>query len=226
MENTKKEKTNEWTGIGIVVPRSGKSDDEIVFYPFPKNGGGVIHFSLKCEEPAGADANGQPRVETVYVPVDVMANKLITVQQLQTIRSGMRVRVVGRLKLDSYENRKNGAKTTRLIVRAFVLEVLQSPATQQGPQPFPQGIAPQQQGGYPGYMPQQGGYPGYAVPQPAYQQGPQYGGTPPYGAQPQPGYQPQGTMAGGYPGYMPPQGGYQGYAGPQPGATGIEDLPL
>lgn len=242
---SKKEKTNEWTGVGIVTPRSGKAEDEIKFFPFTKTGGGVIHISLKCEEMLGADANGQPKIKTAYIPVNVMANKLITVQQLQSVRAGMKVKVVGKLEPETYDSRRTGTKVTTLVVNAYVFEILQLPMQQPVyPQPQ-QGYGPQQpQGGYPPYggqapygggqpvyPPPQGGYPAYGA-QPVYPQGPQ---APAYPPQPQQGYGPQQPQ-GGYPAYggqpapapaapAAPQGGTPLYYQPPQGAPAAPAAP-
>lgn len=216
----KKEKINEWSGTGIIVPRSGKLEDEIKFYPFEKTGGGVIHIVLKCEEAFGADNSGQPRISTTYVPVSVRANKNITIEQLKSVRSGMRVRVVGPLKAETY-TKQSGEKVTTLVVNAFVFEVLQT-STMNNPYGQNQPGAVMQPGVAPLYM--QGTYPGYN--QPAYPGYPGQGGTPVFPGQPQPGYAQPGVAPvcpqGAYPGYAQPvyaqpQAGY-GYSAPQEGA--------
>lgn len=227
----KKPKINEWTGEGIVRPRSGNDGDEIKFFPFQR-GGGAIHITVACsEQTMRNDENGQPKVRTSYIPVNVMTNSKITEQMLRSIRAGMRVRVVGNLQPESYTSQKTGQRVTTLAVNAFVFEVLQGtdspypqaqpayPAQPQGPaygQGAPQGGYPAPQGGYPS---PQGGYPGQGGPYPPQQpyyggvQGPQggYPGYPAYG---------QGATQGGYPtpqgGYPSPQGGYPGQGGPYP----------
>lgn len=197
----KRNKINEWTGEGIVRPRSGNDGDEIKFFPFQR-GGGAIHISLACtEQLPGADENGQPKTQTAYVPVNVMTNKNITENQLRSVTPGMRVQVVGRLAPESYTSKRTGQKVTTLVVNAFVFQILAMPAQNYGGAP--------QYGAQPQY-PQQGGYPG---PQGGYGQAPQYGGQP----------------QGGYPGpQYPPQGGYgqapQGY-GQQPQYPGYGQAP-
>lgn len=213
-KNPKKPKINEWCGEGIVQSRGGDPNEEIKFFPF-KNGGGAIHITVACVENIGADDQGRPKTQTCYVPVSVMTNRLITQQQLQSIRAGMKVKIVGKLAAETYTSKKDGQKKTTLVVNAYVFEVLQMPQQTYGPQggyqpqpgpgyaPLQQGYGPQ--GGQP-YYPPQSGYPAPGAPQ---------GG---YG--PQPGYQPQG----GYPAPGAPHGGQQtypaqggGYPGPQPG---------
>lgn len=241
-----KEIINQVKLTGIVRPRSLNDSDEIRFFTF-QNGGGAIHIMVACTEPMpGGDANGQPRMKTVNVPVTVKTNKTIQPAQLQTVRAGMKVRIVGHLEPESYTSKKTGQKVTTLVVNAFIFEVLAMPQQMAVPQ-YAQGM-PQQgvqqpyyapQGGYPGL--QQGAYP------PAPQQQPYYPGMPaqgaPYGA-PQGGYQaPYGgyPMQNGYPGpqqgqqqgqqapaagtppyYMPPQGGAQA----SPADDGIGDIPV
>lgn len=245
----RKEKINEWSGIGIVRPRSGNDNDEIRFFPFQK-GGGVIHITVACTEPAqGADENGQPRMKISYIPVNVMTNKNILPENLQSIRPGMKVRVVGKLEPESYTSKKTGQKVTSLVVNAFVFEVLSQPqqmaAPQYGQPYYPQG-APQ--GGYPPApygpgMPQpyaqpQGGYPqyGYApqggYPAPRYQGGYQPQGTSP-AQPPQQGAPAAGAQPPAY--YVPPQGAAPQYGAQQPGQPAapaqpqggvVDDLPV
>lgn len=223
---SKKQIINKWEGEGIVRPRSGNNDEQIKFYPF-KNGGGAIHITVECSEMTGtADENGQPKVMTSYIPVNVMTNRLITQQQLMGICAGMKVHVVGKLQPESYTSRQTNQKVTRLVVNAFVFEVLQmpqqnAPAGYTGPYP-PQGGYPMQ-GNYPGQpQPGYGPQPGYA-PQGGYPPQGGYQGQPPQGYGPQPGYAPQG-------GYLP-QGGYQGQPGapqggsPAPHPAGAQGAP-
>lgn len=202
---------NRWEGEGVVRPRSGNDGDEIRFFPF-KNGGGAIHISIECTETTGADQNGQPRTITTYVPVNVMANRLIPEQQLKAVRPGMRVRAKGRLQQESYTSKKDGSRRSTMVVNAFVFEIIdmqpqavQQPGYAAQPGYAPQGQYPPQQ---PVYPPQQPGYmPGYA---PQGQYPPQQPAYPPqqpgYPVQ-QPGYAPQGQ-------YPPQQPAYQqpGYA--------------
>ena len=222
----KKPVINKGEWIGLVRTRSGKDEDGIRFIPWP-DGGGVIHFTLETQEALSADQNGQPRVEKCFIPVNVKTtrNGSITAPQLQSVRPGMKVHIVGKLKNESFTSKRDGTKRSTLVVEAFVFEVLEMP--QQGY--VPQYNAPGQ-GGYPA----QGGYP----PQGGYGQ-PAYGGQtyPAQGGYPaQSGYPPQGGQqgypgqpAGGYgapaqggyqqPGGYPPQGGAQGYPG-QPAQGG------
>ena len=202
----KKPVINKWEGEGIVHPRSGNDQDQITLYRFTSGRGGAIHISLECKEAAGADANGNPKTTTVYVPVNVMTNKSITEAQLTGLRAGTRVHVVGKLQLESYTSKKDGSKKSSLVVNAFVFEIVALPQQEQtagyqgGFQPQPGQGGPQNP--YQMYPPQ-GGYPqqpGY--PQPGY--GPQ-----PQGYPPQPGYAQPG-------GYYPPQPGYGPQPAPQP----------
>ena len=177
---------NRWEGEGVVRPRSGNDGDEIRFFPF-KNGGGAIHISIECTETTGADQNGQPRTITTYVPVNVMANRLIPEQQLKAVRPGMRVRAKGRLQQESYTSKKDGTRRTTMVVNAFVFEILdmqpqavQQPGYAAQPGYAPQGQYPPQQ---PAYPPQQ---PGYPVQQPGYAPQGQY--PPQQPAYQQPGY--------------------------------------
>lgn len=146
---TKKEKINQWEGIGVIGSKVPNGD--IKFYPFP-NGGGVIHFNLACTEFTGmSDENGNPKTKTSYIPVSVFANKNITAQQLQAVTIGMKVRVVGKLANQSYEDKKTGQKRSSMAVEAYVFEILESPMQMQYGQPAygQQPMAPQQ------YYPQQ-----------------------------------------------------------------------
>lgn len=238
----RKQKINEWTGEGIVRPRSGNDGDEIRFFPFQR-GGGAIHITVACTEQYGASENGQPKEQTSYVPVNVITNSRITEEQLKGVCAGMRVRVVGKLTPESYTSKRTGQKVTTLVVNAFVFEVLAMPAhsyTQQGvyaPQqaPYPPQAPPYPpQAGYPGpaaapiyppyqgapqaYFPQQGGYPGYPG-----AQAPQYPQQPPqYNPQNAPAPAPQGGRQQAPPPYYVPPGGPQP---PQAPAPAIEDMP-
>ena len=207
----KKPVINRWEGEGIVKPRSGNDNDEIKFFPF-KSGGGAIHITVACSEMTGtADQNGQPKIVTSYIPVNVLTNKLITPQQLMGIRSGMKVHVVGKLQPETYTSRQTNQRVTRMVVNAFVFEILEMPLQAQGgyqPQ-YQQNPYPPQQGGYAPYPPQ-GGYPAA----PAYPQ--QGGGYPPYGQYPQ---APQGAPAYGPQGGMPPQAPQASAAAPSQGAN-------
>lgn len=157
----KKEKINTWEGIGVVFARSANNGDPIKFFPFP-NGGGAIHILVKCTEYTGTnDENGNPKMRTTSIPVNVVTNKNITMQQLQNVTPGMKVHVVGKLNVESYTDKVSGAKKSSLVVNAYVFEILsQAEYTAQQPmygqqaavfqnQPYP---AP----GFPAYPPQQG----------------------------------------------------------------------
>ena len=198
----KKPIINKWEGEGIVKPRTGNEGDEIKFFPF-NGGGGAIHITVACSEMTGtADANGQPRIVTYYIPVNVMTNKLITEQQLKGVRTGMKVHVVGKLQQESYTSKQTGQKVTRMVVNAFVFEILEMPQYSQQPvygAPQPGAYGPQTAPA--GYGPQPGGY------------GPQPGAPAPY---PAPAY--GGAQPGGYPA---PPAGY----GPQPGGYGAQPAP-
>lgn len=198
--NQKKEKTNVWEGVGLVRARSANENDPLRLYDFA-NGGSSLHFNLKVSEFTGtADQNGNPKVKIVSVPVDVYTNKNVTKEMLGAIVPGMKVRVVGHLDLQSYESKRTGSKVTSLVVKAYVLEILEGPQYQQNPYGAPQGMqapvygAPVQQ-----YPPQQGYGPA--------QHAPAYGMQAPQYPQPQP------MQAPGYgaPQYPQPQP----YAGPQ-----------
>lgn len=229
---------NRWEGEGIVRPRSGNEGDEIRFFPF-KNGGGAIHISIECTETSGTDQNGQPRTLTTYVPVNVMANRLIPEQQLKAVRAGMRVRAKGRLQQESYTSKKDGSRKSTMVVNAFVFEILdmqtqavQQPAYQQayGQQaqfPPQQPVYPPQQGYMPGYAPQ-GQYPPQ---QQAYPPQPGYVPQPQYPAQQQPVYQQPGYAQAAAQQRTPPAQGqgplppyYQAPA-PTPPLPAEEDMP-
>lgn len=225
-------KINEVSLEGIVCPRSTNENDEIRFYPFQR-GGGAIHISLIVSKVTGGDGNGQPRTKTAYIPVDVVTNSKITVELLRSVRPGMRVRVVGELWTNQYENPRTGQKVSKLAVSAFFFEILAMPQQNYAPQGgyAPQGPAPQNgygpQQGYGAQQPPYGGQPAYQQPPygvqpqgPAPQQGyspqPAYGGQPPYGGGPAYGGQPQGPAPqNGYGPQQPPQGA----PAPQPGAA-------
>lgn len=174
---------NKWEGEGFVKSRTANDNDEIQFFPF-RNGGGAIHISVACSEMNGADENGQPRVTTSYIPVNVMTNRLITEQQLKGVRQGMKVHVVGKLQPESYTSKKTGNRVTSMVVNAYVFEILEMPQQIMGPGYAQPDYAPQ-----PGFMPQQGYIqPGqYPAPQGGYQQ-PPMGGAPAPGFPSQPAY--------------------------------------
>ena len=217
----KKEEINKVQLTGYIVPRSSNENDKIQFYPF-KNGGGAVHCNIKVIQYTGqADENGQPRYKTTYVPLDINVNKVISAATLQGLVSGMKVRVVGELRLQSYEQKTTREKKTSLVVAVYILEVLQMPMHVQAFQPMqpayqpmpgqPQAPVYQQQyqqnmGGMPNAAPQ-GGYVGQPQPQmPGYQQ-PQQQAQ----AQPVMGGMPGMAPQGGYPqpNNYPPQGQYQ-----------------
>lgn len=224
----RKEKINEWCGVGIVRPKSANENDVIKFYPYKDKDGGIVNFNLKITEFTGtSDEYGNPRQRQTSVPVSVRTNKNITSQQLQSVVSGMKVRIVGRLELQSYKSTKTGMDVTALVVVAHVFEILEMPmqAAQQYQRPaapgYAQGGAPYQQpapqgyqqGGYSPYPPQQGGYmqgqnPPYPPAMPAQQQGQMY--------------QPQGQMPSQNPPYYQPPQGQQQQQGQAPV---IADMP-
>lgn len=194
-----KEKINEWVGTGIVHPRSGNDQDPIKFFPFQR-GGGAIHINLACVE-AYTDASGAAKSHTTYVPVNILTNGgKLDVATVQSIRTGMKIRVVGKIQPESYLSKKTNTQVTTLSVNAYVVEILQQQEyTQQpgyGPQPY--------------YQPQQG----YQQPPMGAPMGAPMGGQPmyPQQGQPQQGYGQQPPM-GGQPYYQPQQGqpapGYQ-----------------
>ena len=214
----KKPVINKWEGEGILRTRSANDSEEIKFYPF-QSGGGAIHVSLAITETNGADEQGVPRTRTVYVPVNVKTNRMITQQMLQGLRVGMKVHVVGSLKTESYTSKKTGANVSTLVVEAYVFEILEMPQQMYGGYGQQQGYQPQ--GGMPQYGPQPGMAPGAPAPgyqqpypqqQPAYQQAP-------YGQQqaPAPGYQqPVYQPQGGYGQQAPMQAPVQQQQAPQP----------
>ena len=227
----KKEVINKGEWVGFVRTRSGKPGDPIKFIPWAN--GGVIHITLEVQENIGADENGQAKIQKGFFPVNLSTKyKPITVQQLQSIQPGMKVRIVGKLINESYTSKKDGERRTSIAIEAFLVEVLEMPqqtyGSQWGAWPQQGGFGPQQ--GYPqqgfqhpqGYQQPQGGYP---------QQGPwpQQGGYAPQQGyqQPQSGAQPQGQPQGGtrqsY--YQRPGASPQGPANPGPAApaTPVDD---
>lgn len=196
--------------LGTVQPRG--RDQEIKFFQF-NNGGGAIHISVLVTEDRGADEQGQPKQVNTYIPVSVYANKLISAEQLKSIRPGTKVRVVGRLASKTYDNKRTGQKSTSIEVDAFVFEVLEQP---QQAASYGYAQAPQYPGApQGGFMPQQAPqYPG--APQGGYmsQQAPQYPGAQQYPGAPQGGYMPQ--QAPQYPGAQQYPGAPQGGFMPQP----------
>ena len=192
----RKDKVNEFTGIGIVRPLSNNENDTITFYPNKAKPGGHISFFLKITELTGtSDENGNPNASRVSIPVNVWTNKNITPQQLQGVISGMKVQIVGKVKLGVHENKQTGQKLSRLEVDAHVFKVLEMPM--QGAQQYQAGPAGGQAPRYGQQQmpPQQG----YQQPAPGYQPYPPQGGY----AQPAPIPGPQGY----YPAQqqMPPQ---------------------
>lgn len=226
----KKEKLNECILTGIVRPRSANENDVIVFYPFKNEGEGSININLKITEFTGtSDENGNPRQRHTTVPVSVKTNKSITAAQLKAVVSGMKVRVVGRLELQSYKSKKTGQDVTSLVVSAYVFEVLEMPM-QSAQQYVQQTPAYGQQGGYAPQQPMPQGY----NPQTPYP--PQYVPQGGYAPQQQPYGQPQQQAYGPQGGYAPqtpvPQVGQQMppqtppyYQQPQ-GPAIVDDLPL
>lgn len=231
----KEEPVNKVQLIGTILPKSSNENDPITFYPF-RNGGGAVHCNLKVSEYTGADENGNPKYINTYIPIDITVNKIIPAATLQGLVSGMKVKVVGTLRIQSYEKKGTQQKVSTLCVKVYSLNILEAPMAAYAPpqnyagmpyppqQPYypPQQPYYQPQGGYPP-QPPMGGAPGYnnqpqAAPQaPVYQQhpgtAPQHGQAPAYTSQQ--GQQPQG----GYP--QAPQGTY-----PPQQAPVIDDLPL
>ncbi len=198
-------KINEWQGEGIVKTRFASEGEQIRFYPF-RNGGGAIHITVVVTEQY-TDLGGAQRSRTTYVPVNVTTNANITQQQLQSVQPGMRVRVIGRLGIETYTSRRTNEKESTMVVNAFGFEILdmgQRIAAQGGYGQYAGGAQPQMQA-----QPQYGG----GIPQPAPQQGyqPTQQPAPAYPAQ-QGGYNPQGgygaQQQGGYQHQQQPQGGY------------------
>lgn len=183
----RKAKINQWEGEGIIRPKSTNEQDPIKYWPSKTGNGGAIYATLKCTELTGqTDQNGQPKTTTAFVPITIWTNKNITPQMLQSLVPGMKVRVVGKLKNESYENKTTHQRVSSMVVNVFVLEILEMPmqapaygsAGQYGMQMPPmQGYQQQQpqapmsgqQGGYiqqqpqgqvpPYYQPQQNPYP-------------------------------------------------------------------
>ena len=225
----KKTKINQWEGEGILRPKSSNEQDPIKYYPSKNGNGGAIYATLRCTEMTGQmDENGRPKTTTSFVPITVWTNKNITPQILQSLVSGMKVHVIGKLKNESYENKTTHQKVSSLVVDVFVLEILempmQAPAYGQAQPQYGAQMPPMQQG-YPQQQPPmygpQGGYApqGYQQPAPAPQQQPPY--YQPAGQSP---YPPMPAQA------MPPQQGYQQapptYNRPQGGAPVVDDLPV
>ena len=220
---------NKWEGEGIVRPRYGKDGDEIRFMPYKKGNGGLIHISLECIQASNtADENGMPKYTRCFVPVDVFSNSRVDEQLVRSVKTGMKVHVVGKLAQQQYTNPRTNQTSYNLVVIPFMFEILDMPqaAAPQGYIPAPTGYGQQQ--GY-GPQPGYGQQPGYAGPQGAYPApaggyGPQPGGYPPPSgyAAPAGGYPaPAGPAPapGGYPApgsYPPPGGGYPAPAGPAP----------
>lgn len=233
----RKQKINEVTLVGVIRPRSANENEPFRYYPFP-GGGGAIHVNIKVSETM--ETQEGPKVRIVSIPVDIYTNKVITEQMITSLVPGMTVRVVGSLSNNSYESKKTGQRTTTLVVRAFVLEVIQSAQPAYGQIPA-YGQQPQYQQNAPQYQNQ-----GYA-PQPQYQQAPAYQQQG-YGQQPQyqqnaPAYgQQQYQQASAYGPQpqahkyppMPPQANLPGqqkpenvnYMGGYPEQNPVDDLPL
>ena len=211
---------NKWEGEGIVHPRSGNDQDQITYYPFPNSGGGAIHISIECTE-TYTDKNGTPKTSTVYVPVNVLTNKNIQEAQLRTVRPKTKVHVVGKLRLESYNSRKNGEKKTIMVVDATAFNIIALPEEEGAYQnyqnyPGPGGMPQAAPGGWPqGYPAPYGQYPQQGIPQgpgqQPYQQ-PYYGPQPGVQPYPQPGYVQHYGQQGGAP---------QGQQGGMPQGPGI-----
>lgn len=215
----KKEHHNLWQAIGILRPRSNNENEPLKFIQW-KSGGGVINAKLNITEQFGTDEHGNPKTKRTSMPVRIKTNKNITAQQLQSIVSGTKVRVVARMEQETYDSKLDNSKKEIVFADVFVLEILEVPM-----------------------MPVYGGYPGTAAPVPPqgvpHQYGyppapngyPQYPGYPPQGQpQYQPPYQsqaPQGQPAPSYHGFPPPppQGQDMPKYYPQHQDMNIDDLP-
>lgn len=230
----------ETKATGIVRPRSLNDQDQITFYPFRNRPGGGIHFML-CIPENYTDANGVAKTRTEYILTSITTNRNITPQQLQAIRTGMKIHVKGKIKRESYASKKEPGKMNYdTVLDVYYIEILEMPnqaaayGPAQGPAYGPQ--APQQQPGYgaqPQYQPPYGPQPPQApYQQPQYQ--PPYQGGAPQQQPPQQGgpaaYQHQGQPAAPQqpsapPYYIPPQGGQQPQQQPKDaqGAAPSED---
>lgn len=194
----KKEIFNQWQAIGVL--RSFKENEPLKFTPW-KNGG-VLNALLSVVEPIGQDENGNPKTRKFSIKVSIKTNKNITAQQLQSLATGTKVRIVSRLVIETFTDREN-KQNTRVCADVYVIEVLEMPM-----QSFAQPPTPNQY--YPGYQqqyPQQQQQYAQHPQTPQYQQYPQYPGqtpVPPQYLTPPQTPSPQGQ----YPPY-PPQPGQQ-----------------
>ena len=213
----KKEIFNQWQATGVL--RALKESEPLKFTPWQN--GGVLNGLLVVMEPIGVDENGQPKVRKFSMKVSIKTNKNITAQQLQSLVSGTKVRVVSRLVYESYTDR-NQQQVTKICADVYVLEVLEVPM-QNYQQPYYQPQVPTPQP--PQYQPQ---YPPQAPPQyqpqpPQYQ--PQYSPQAQSQPQAQPQYPPQ------YPPQVPPYyqqpayGQGQSPMPPPPSIRDVDDLP-
>ena len=161
----KEEPVNKVQLIGTILPKSSNPNDPITFYPF-RNGGGAVHCNLKVSEYTGADENGNPKYINTYIPIDITVNKIIPAATLQGLVSGMKVNVVGTLRIQSYERKSTQQKVSTLCVKVYSLNILEAPMAAYVPPQNYAGMPHPQQPYYPQQQPYyqpQGGYP----PQPA-----------------------------------------------------------
>lgn len=208
----KEDPVNSVTLCGIVRSRSRDNVIKVITWP---DGGGVIHFNLEVDTPAGNDLYERPRVSKGWFNINMKTNngkKPITLNDLRSILPGMKILIRGKLKNEKYPIRELNKEIPITVVEAYFFDIKESELQQYGPQQPLQGgfygqgaPAPQQGWG------QQGGYPaplgGYPAP------GPQYGPQPsPYGPQ---GY--QAPQQGAYPPPAPAQGAPSGYPAQQQG---------
>ena len=239
----RKEVINQCEFRGVIRARSANENEPIKVFEFD-NGGAVVHANIKVSEYTGkADAQGNPKMKTSTIPVNISANKIIPVDLLRSIIPGSMVRVVGRLETESFKDKQTGQFRSSLVVNAFVFEILQAPVQQYGQQ-YGQMYPPY--GQQPAQQPNYGPGPYAPVAAPAYGQQPAQQGYQPYG-QPVPpaqqGYGRPAQQAAGQqqrPAQAPHQQGGQQvpgwYVGPgQQGmqmppvqgapAPGVEDMP-
>lgn len=205
----KKEIINQFSGIGTVESRYKNGTIEVK----QTAKGALVSFNLCIEEPTEqADEYGNPKMKKTWIPVVIYSNRLITVQMLQGIIPGTRLKILGTLKNNTYTDPTTQQPKSRLEVNAYFIQFLAQPNMQPAQtfapanpyQPTPgqqyqQPIQPQyQQAAQPQY--QQPAQPQYQQPtQPQYQQAAQ----PQYQQPAQPQYQQQTAPI---PPYYQPQG--------------------
>lgn len=152
-QGQKEEVINKWQGIGIIRAKSADPNAPIQCYS--KDGAkGVIHAKLIVQKDSGRRDNaGNPVISKDEFSLDIWTNKNVSIQMLQNIIPGTKVRVVGELHKKHYQDR-NGVWQTDVVIEAYVLEILATPQ-----QNYNQGYAAPQ-GGYNGQNQYpQGGYP-------------------------------------------------------------------